>query len=753
MKKVTLLLVLIILTFAGTYAQGVPQGMKYQAVARNLIGSVIANQEISLKISLLTEGTHASVYYTEVHTVTTNQLGLFTLVVGEGKVEKGSFKSIPWSTEDVWMEVALKDKGKLDFVKISNSKLFAVPYAFHAATASKLVSSVQSPIGSRVDAGVPSANWSLKGNRSSDAAVDKLGTTDYKDLVIVTNNIDRLRITADGNINLRKSLSVGENLDVALSATFNKLGGTTTSNGAFTVDKSSPTTLTGTLAVGRATTLSSTLGVTGATTLGSTLGVAGATTLSSTLGVAGVTNLNNTLNVNNASATNLSGQLSVTGVSLLKGALQVDGAAYLNSTLNVTDDAILKSDLTVKGASTLEGSLAVTGETTLSSTVNANGQVNITANLTGGQSAKAAYPLTVQGSEQGIAVSVTGTGQNNKNFITFWDATAVKGRIEGQTKTELQSSFEYIWTNVLGAFDIALPTAEAIACGAQLDLAEVATNTTAAGVATANMIEYNKSLLEKLGVAYESGNGDYAEWLEKKNASEKFSYGDIVGVKGGKISKNTIAADHLMVVSMAPIVLGNMPAIGGEANFEKVAFMGQVPVKVWGKVTIGDYIIPSGSNDGFGYAVSSDNMTFELFAKVVGRAWSSAEKASGFTMINVAVGLTTNELASKISGQQKVIDDLRNQVATITAYLAAKDPAFKSSSTLPVAKVALNTSVAAKLIQTQSVVLAEQSKYLDLMVNTAKEICLKNGIDINKYDQIRRLFNDKKYLIETLQKN
>ncbi len=55
MKKPSLVVVLFLLFFSATYGQTVPQGMKYQAVARNLAGAVIANQEIALKVSLLTE--------------------------------------------------------------------------------------------------------------------------------------------------------------------------------------------------------------------------------------------------------------------------------------------------------------------------------------------------------------------------------------------------------------------------------------------------------------------------------------------------------------------------------------------------------------------------------------------------------------------------------------------------------------------------------------------------------------------------
>ncbi|MGI8633932.1 MAG: hypothetical protein ACR2KZ_00880 [Segetibacter sp.] len=331
MKKVSLLLILIIVSFASAYAQGVPQGMNYQAVARNLVGSVIPNQEISLKISLLTQGSGASVYYTEVHTVTTSPLGLFTLVVGEGKVEKGSFKTIPWSTEDVWMQVALKDKGKLDFVTISNSKLFAVPYAFHAATAGELVSNSRGDVSSNITtqgttattttttvtptSGVPAAPWMTKGNSATDPLTDRLGTTDAADLVLITNNIERLRIFANGDIDLKNKLAIENDLTVKQNAYLNTVGGITNIKGA--------TTLQSTLTVGGATALNNKLDITGITTSAnntqSTAINNGALVVTGGAGIGG--------NVNVGGATNL------TGAANLQNTLDVTGATHLKSSV------------------------------------------------------------------------------------------------------------------------------------------------------------------------------------------------------------------------------------------------------------------------------------------------------------------------------------------------------------------------------------------------------------------------------------
>ena len=47
-------------------------------------------------------------------------------------------------------------------------------------------------------------------------------------------------------------------------------------------------------------------------------------------------------------------------------------------------------------------------------------------------------------------------------------------------------------------------------------------------------------LLINIGVAYESGGADYAEWLKKADPNEVLSFGDVVGVKAGIISINPI---------------------------------------------------------------------------------------------------------------------------------------------------------------------------------------------------------------------
>lgn len=137
------------------------------------------------------------------------------------------------------------------------------------------------------------------------------------------------------------------------------------------------------------------------------------------------------------------------------------------------------------------------------------------------------------------------------------------------------------------------------------------------------------------GIKLESLGADYAEYLPRLNRNEKLEAADIVGVFSGKITRNTSGAHRVMVISTAPIVLGNSKGKNNDGA-EAVAFVGQVPVKVNGAVNAGDYIIPSGKNDGTGIAVSPATITAEQSGNIVGQAWESAQ-GRGVNIVNVAL--------------------------------------------------------------------------------------------------------------------
>lgn len=180
-----------------------------------------------------------------------------------------------------------------------------------------------------------------------------------------------------------------------------------------------------------------------------------------------------------------------------------------------------------------------------------------------------------------------------------------------------------------------------------------------------------------IGVVYSSGNGDYAEWLERIDASENISTGDIVAVIGGKITKDLTNAEQVMAVSHQPIVLGNIPAEGKNYLGNNIAFMGQIPVKIMGPVNTGDYIVGKGAIKGFGVAISPDAMTLEDFKHAVGRSWDSNPN-NGPKMVNTVVGVHNgdyikilqkyeakfNETNARLQNVEAKIDNLTQIITT-----------------------------------------------------------------------------------------
>jgi len=743
-----------------------PRAMNYQGLARDQAGELIANKAVALRISIVEGGPQGTTVYTEVHKTITNAFGSFSLQIGRGTVERGKFESIAWGSSNQYLRIEFDAAGGTNYKLMGSSELLSVPYAYHAGTATKLFGTTD-PKTTASPTGVPGQVWSLFGNSATDPAKDRLGTTDYTDLVLVTKNEERLRITKDGDIAIKTNLNVGNNVDIGNDLTvkknvyLNTLGGATTNNGPFSVANASPASLSGTLAVNGATDLKNTLNADGATTLGSTLGVTGATSLGNTLGVNGATSLGSTLGV--TGATNLGSTLGVNGATTLRSSLVVSGITNLNSAVAVT------------GNTSLYNALSVTGATTLNNTLDANGRVTINTALTGGDMNPDAYPLRITGSDQGILIKVNGESNNDKNYVSFVNGNNVMvGKIEGQTLSELKNSLEYGWHIAMEAANTAFIIAEGVATAAQVDIAEAVVMAVEGVVGGIEMTKYIAEMETKAGVTYESGSGDYAEWLKRSNPGEKLMFGDIIGVKGGKITKNTTTADHFMVVSMSPIVLGNTPAPGEEQLYEKVAFMGQVPVKVVGNVSIGDYIIPTGNNDGMGVAVHPADMALENYNKIVGVAWSAAQNKAGFSLVNVAVGINANDMAHRLAQQQDELAQMRGKVNRILAYLGSKDQNFKeallpapatgtagngpagSPTADATASIGGLTEPAATTPRKNYTAAAElfesEPETLKASMAKMKEQYEKKGIDTRQYPELHKLLTDEKYFMETFKK-
>jgi len=130
MKQFLLTTLACVLAITSSISQ-TPQSFKYQAVARDINGDVLVNQNIGIRINIL-EGTAAGPsVYLEIHSVNTNQLGLFSINIGMGTTGD-DFSTINWGMNSYFIKTEMDPAGGSAYVLMGISQLLSVPYALYS---------------------------------------------------------------------------------------------------------------------------------------------------------------------------------------------------------------------------------------------------------------------------------------------------------------------------------------------------------------------------------------------------------------------------------------------------------------------------------------------------------------------------------------------------------------------------------------------------------------------------------------------
>ena len=134
MKNILLLLSVCGLSLT-SYTQS-NKGINFQGIARYSNGFVVADKTINLRLTILNDTTYKKVEYQEIKSVTTNILGLFTVVVGSQEIGKiitsNSFDNINWSNYEKYLMVEVDLTGDFSFITLGMQKINYVPFAFYA---------------------------------------------------------------------------------------------------------------------------------------------------------------------------------------------------------------------------------------------------------------------------------------------------------------------------------------------------------------------------------------------------------------------------------------------------------------------------------------------------------------------------------------------------------------------------------------------------------------------------------------------
>ena len=154
MKK-TLSTLLSVLFCAITFAQSVPQGINYQAVARDANGDVLMNQALTIQFSVISDITTSAVSWQETHTVTTNDYGLYTAIIGQGTStsvgSSATFDVIDWGASNHLLKVEVDYGGGL--IDMGTTAFMSVPYSIYSVSSATL-SAVTYSIGDIAQGGI-----------------------------------------------------------------------------------------------------------------------------------------------------------------------------------------------------------------------------------------------------------------------------------------------------------------------------------------------------------------------------------------------------------------------------------------------------------------------------------------------------------------------------------------------------------------------------------------------------------------------
>jgi hypothetical protein len=133
MKKSILFLALLLLS-QSSFGQA-PDGVNYQAVIRNLSGTLVANTTIAIRIQIKQTSASGTIVYQERHSVTTSAQGVVNLVIGQGALLGGNFSTINWGTGPYFACLGVSFTNGSTYLDYGSQQLMSVPYALYAKNA------------------------------------------------------------------------------------------------------------------------------------------------------------------------------------------------------------------------------------------------------------------------------------------------------------------------------------------------------------------------------------------------------------------------------------------------------------------------------------------------------------------------------------------------------------------------------------------------------------------------------------------
>jgi uncharacterized protein (TIGR02145 family) len=110
-----------------------PDRISYQALVRNTSGSILANQSVGLRISILKGSILGTTLYSEAHSTKSNAQGIINIEIGLGTVLSGSIGSIYWGSDAYFIKTELDINGGSSYQLVNTVQILSVPYSLYAS--------------------------------------------------------------------------------------------------------------------------------------------------------------------------------------------------------------------------------------------------------------------------------------------------------------------------------------------------------------------------------------------------------------------------------------------------------------------------------------------------------------------------------------------------------------------------------------------------------------------------------------------
>ena len=432
----------LLFSFENLIAQTQPNGILFQAVARDGSGNAAATRTIYAKVEIHQSTINGESVYTETHQVVSNDDGIFTLIVGNGVRTAGvtNFTNLNWRYDIYFINLKIAIAPSLptpgwdlakEYVDMGTSQIWAVPYAFTAFKA--IVADSATTI-----AGI------LAGANGG-TGINNTGKTITLGRNFEIQGLGNLKFNTIGptslNLPTKGTLVTSESLDTLinkflLSPTFLGSPKTPTVDTASNDSTVASTKFVKSVISGQINELSNKLSTTLDTTAGAKLKISDTLAMLSnrferdTASLSNRINLKvNTLNARIDSSLYVKGLVKIDSVVTINDSLRVKGNVLIDTNLTVGKDLEIKGNLILNSGLQFNDSLIVSKGARIEQSILAKSKLYVSDSVLAKGNVKIGNNLNV-GKVTSLNDSLYVKGQARfDSLLTINDSLRVKGNV------------------------------------------------------------------------------------------------------------------------------------------------------------------------------------------------------------------------------------------------------------------------------------------------------------------------------------